>query len=65
MDKNNKEKCIECECYKCMIKEEYFEHYSCRNNVNFTDKTKTKCCDRKINKWEQKDYLIENWRLKQ
>ena len=40
MDKNNKDKCIYCECY------------SCRNNANFTNETKTKCCDRKIDKWK-------------
>ena len=52
MDKNNKDKCIYCECYKCILKRECFECYSCRNNANFTDETKTKCCDRKIDKWK-------------
>ena len=52
MDKNNKDKCGDCECYKCMLKRECFECYSCRNNANFTDETKTKCCDRKIDKWK-------------
>ena len=52
MDKNNKEKCRDCECHKCILKQECFECYSCHNNANFTDETKTKCCDRKIDKWK-------------
>ena len=52
MDKNNKDKCRDCECYKCILKRECFECYSCRNNANFTDEIKTKCCDRKIDKWK-------------
>ena len=52
MNKNNKDKCIYCECYKCILKRECFECYSYRNNANFTDETKTKCCDRKIDKWK-------------
>ena len=51
MDINNKDKCSNCECFKCKLSKECFECFSCRNNSNFTDKTKTKCRDRAIDKW--------------
>ena len=45
-------KCIYCECYKCENKNTCFECRSCIQNANFTDETKTKCEDRKIDKWK-------------
>ena len=48
---NNITKCESCECFKCKLKQECFECYSCRNNANFTDEIKTKCQDRKIDKF--------------
>lgn len=42
--------CINCECYKCKNRNDCFECRSCRNHENFTDESKTKCMDRKIDK---------------
>ena len=48
MNKNNKDKCIYCECYKCILKRECFECYSCRNSANFTDETKQNVVTEKL-----------------
>ena len=52
MNKNNQITCRYCECFKCKRKDNCFECYSCQNNANFTDEMKTKCKDRKVDKWQ-------------
>lgn len=52
MKKNDRTICKCCECFKCKRNKECYECYSCRNNVNFTDEIKTKCEDRKTDKWD-------------
>ena len=52
MRNNIRKKCRNCECYKCQNNSTCFECFSCIEKSNFTHETKTKCRDRKIDKWE-------------